>query len=283
MPYGDLRSQVVQRFSSYEDFARHNCTIEEREEYESLVDLGIVVYAGVDYAMILKEAESEADVLVWDGGNNDTPFYVPDVHVVIFDPHRAGHELLYYPGETNMRMAHIAVINKVNTAEPAKVAQVRENIARYAPDADLVLADSEVIVGRPEEVKGKRVLVVEDGPTLTHGGMSYGAGMIAARQYGAAQVVDPRPYAAGTIAQAFKSYPHIGPVLPAMGYSRDQIGDLEASINRTPCDLVLFATPIQLPRILSIDRPTLRVRYEYRDHGKPTLEEALRARMGNRL
>ena len=282
MPYGDLRSQVVQRFASYEDFARHNCTIEEREEYESLVDLGIVVYAGVDYAKILKEAESEADVLVWDGGNNDTPFYVPDVHVVIFDPHRAGHELLYYPGETNMRMAHIAVINKVNTAEPAKVAQVRENIARYAPEADLVLADSEVIVGRPEEVKGKRVLVVEDGPTLTHGGMSYGAGMIAAQQYGAAQVVDPRPYAAGTIAQAFQSYPHIGPVLPAMGYSRDQIGDLEASINATPCDLVLFATPIQLPRILSIDRPTLRVRYEYRDHGEPTLEDALRARMGNR-
>ena len=282
MPYGDLRSQVVQRFSTYEDFARHNCTIEEREEYESLVDLGIVVYAGVDYGKILKEAESEADVLVWDGGNNDTPFYVPDVHVVIFDPYRAGHELLYYPGETNMRMAHIAVINKMNTAEPAKVAQVRENIARYAPEADLVLADSEVIVGRPEEVKGKRVLVVEDGPTLTHGGMSSGAGMIAAQQYGAAHVVDPRPYAVGTIAQAFQSYPHIGPVLPAMGYSRDQIGDLEASINRTPCDLVLFATPIQLPRILSIDRPTLRVRYEYRDHGEPTLEDALHARMGNR-
>ena len=202
---------------------------------------------------------------------------------MLFDPHRAGHELLYYPGETNMRMAHIAVVNKVNTAEPAKVAQVRENIARYAPEADLVLADSEVIVGRPEEVKGKRVLVVEDGPTLTHGGMSYGAGMIAARQYGAAQVVDPRPYAAGTIAQAFKSYPHIGPVLPAMGYSRDQIGDLEASINGAPCDLVLFATPIQLPRILSIDRPTMRVRYEYRDHGEPTLEDALRARMGSKM
>ena len=283
MPYGDLRSQVVQRFSTYEDFARHNCTIEEREEYESLVDLGIVVYAGVDYGKILKEAESEADVLVWDGGNNDTPFYVPDVHVVIFDPYRAGHELLYYPGETNMRMAHIAVINKVNTAEPAKVAQVRENIARYAPEAVLVLADSEVIVGRPEEVKGKRVLVVEDGPTLTHGGMSSGAGMIAAQQYGAAQVVDPRPYAAGTIAQAFQSYPHIGPVLPAMGYSRDQIGDLEASINRTPCDLVLFATPIQLPRILSIDRPTLRVRYEYRDHGAPGLREALLERLKGRL
>jgi len=283
MPYGDLRSQVVQRFSTYEDFARHNCTIEEREEYESLVDLGIVVYAGVDYGKILKEAESEADVLVWDGGNNDTPFYVPDVHVVIFDPYRAGHELLYYPGETNMRMAHIAVINKVNTAEPAKVAQVRENIARYAPEADLVLADSEVIVGRPEEVKGKRVLVVEDGPTLTHGGMSSGAGMIAAQQYGAAHVVDPRPYAVGTIAQAFQSYPHIGPVLPAMGYSRDQIGDLEASINRTPCDLVLFATPIQLPRILSIDRPTLRVRYEYRDHGAPGLREVLLERLKGRL
>jgi predicted GTPase len=283
MPYGDLRAQTVQRFSSYEDFARHRCTIEEREEYEPLVDIGIVVYAGVDYGKILKEAESEADVLIWDGGNNDTPFYVPDVHIVLFDPYRAGHELLYYPGETNLRMAHIAVINKVNTAEPDKVARVRENIARHAPEADVVLAESEVIVGRPEEVKGKRVLVVEDGPTLTHGGMSHGAGMIAARQYGAAQVVDPRPCAVGSIAQTFREYPHIGAVLPATGYSRDQIGDLEASINATPCDLVLFATPIQLPRILSIDRPTMRVRYEYRDHGEPTLKKVLLKRLKGHL
>jgi predicted GTPase len=279
MPYGDLRLQAVQRFSSYGDFERHRCTIEEREEYEPLVDLGIVVYAGVDYGRILKEAEAQADVLIWDGGNNDTPFYVPDVHVVLFDPHRAGHELLYYPGETNLRMAHIAVINKVNTAEPVGVTLVRENIARYAPEADVVLAESEVIVGRPGEVKGRRVLVVEDGPTLTHGGMPHGAGMIAAERFGAAQVVDPRPYAVGSIARAFREYPHIGAVLPAMGYSREQIGDLERTINGAECDLVLFATPIQLPRILSIGRPSMRVRYEYRDHGEPTLKEVLLKRL----
>jgi predicted GTPase len=279
MPYGDLRLQAVQRFSSYGDFERHRCTIEEREEYEPLVDLGIVVYAGVDYGRILKEAEAQADVLIWDGGNNDTPFYVPDVHVVLFDPHRAGHELLYYPGETNLRMAHIAVINKVNTAEPSGVTLVRENNARYAPEADVVLAESEVIVGRPGEVKGRRVLVVEDGPTLTHGGMPHGAGMIAAERFGAAQVVDPRPYAVGSIARAFREYPHIGAVLPAMGYSREQIGDLERTINGAECDLVLFATPIQLPRILSIGRPSMRVRYEYRDHGEPTLKEVLLKRL----
>jgi predicted GTPase len=279
MPYGDLRLQAVQRFSSYGDFERHRCTIEEREEYEPLVDLGIVVYAGVDYGRILKEAEAQADVLIWDGGNNDTPFYVPDVHIVLFDPHRAGHELLYYPGETNLRMAHIAVINKVNTAEPSGVTLVRENIARYAPEADVVLAESEVIVGRPGEVKGRRVLVVEDGPTLTHGGMPHGAGMIAAERFGAAQVVDPRPYAVGSIARAFREYPHIGAVLPAMGYSREQIGDLERTINGAECDLVLFATPIQLPRILSIGRPSMRVRYEYRDHGEPTLKEVLLKRL----
>jgi predicted GTPase len=279
MPYGDLRSQAVQRFSSYEDFTRHRCTIEEREEYEPLVDLGIVVYAGVDYGRILKEAESEADVLVWDGGNNDTPFFVPDVHIVLFDPHRAGHELLYYPGETNMRMAHIAVVNKVNTAEASGVALVRENIARHAPGADVVLADSEVIVGRPEEVRGRRVLVVEDGPTLTHGGMPSGAGLIAAERYGAARVVDPRPYAVGSIARAFREYPHIGPVLPAMGYSPEQIEDLERTINGAECDLVLFATPIQLPRILSIGRPSMRVRYEYKDRGEPTLREVLLERL----
>jgi predicted GTPase len=279
MPYGDLRLQAVQRFSSYGDFERHRCTIEEREEYEPLVDLGIVVYAGVDYGRILKEAEAQADVLIWDGGNNDTPFYVPDVHIVLFDPHRAGHELLYYPGETNLRMAHIAVINKVNTAEPSGVTLVRENIARYAPEADVVLAESEVIVGRPGEVKGRRVLVVEDGPTLTHGGMPHGAGMIAAERFGAAQVVDPRPYAVGSIARAFREYPHIGAVLPAMGYSREQIGDLERTINGAECDLVLFATPIQLPRILSISRPSMRVRYDYRDHGEPTLKEVLLKRL----
>jgi len=279
MPYGDLMKQVVQRFSSYEDFEQQQCTIEEREEYEPLVDQGIVVYAGVDYGQILKAAEEEADVIIWDGGNNDTPFYYPDVHIVLFDPHREGHEILYYPGETNMLMADIAIINKVDTAPSANVERVRRNIERYAPEAEIVLAESPVLVDPPERIQGKRVLVVEDGPTLTHGGMSYGAGIIAAQEYGAAQIINPRPYAVGTIEETYHLYPHVGPVLPAMGYSTDQISDLERTINATDCDLVLFATPIHLTRILSINKPTLRVRYEYRDHGRPTLEEILLSRL----
>jgi predicted GTPase len=275
MPYGDLRTQVTQRFSSYEDFEKNDCTIEEREEYEPLVDQGIVVYAGVDYGQILKAAEQEADLIVWDGGNNDTPFYRPDIHIVLFDPHRAGHELLYYPGETNMLMADIAVINKVNTASLAQVELVRKNIERYAPKARIVLAESPVLVSNPEHINGKRVLVVEDGPTLTHGEMPYGAGFIAAKTYGAEEVVDPRPYAKGTIRETFLLYPHTGPVLPAMGYSKDQIQDLEGTINDVNCDLVLFATPIHLTRILSINKPTIRVRYEYQDHDHPYLEEVL--------
>jgi len=279
MPYGDLRTQVVQRFSSYEDFERNRCTIEEREEYEPLVDQGIVVYAGVDYGKILEDAEQEADLIVWDGGNNDTPFYRPDIHIVLFDPHRAGHELLYYPGETNMLMADIAIINKVNTASLAQVELVRKNIERHAPRAGIVLAESPVLVSNPEQIRGKRVLVVEDGPTLTHGEMPYGAGFIAAKTYGAEEVVDPRPYAKGTIRETYLLYPHTGPVLPAMGYSRDQVHDLEGTINSTDCDLVLFATPIQLTRILSINRPTIRVRYEYKDHDHPFLEEILLDRL----
>jgi predicted GTPase len=279
MPYGDLRTQVVQRFSSYEDFERNRCTIEEREEYEPLVDQGIVVYAGVDYGKILEDAEQEADLIVWDGGNNDTPFYRPDIHIVLFDPHRAGHELLYYPGETNMLMADIAIINKVNTASLAQVELVRKNIERHAPRAGIVLAESPVLVSNPEQIRGKRVLVVEDGPTLTHGEMPYGAGFIAAKTYGAAEVVDPRPYAKGAIRETYLLYPHTGPVLPAMGYSRDQVQDLEGTINSTDCDLVLFATPIQLTRILSINRPTIRVRYEYQDHDNPFLEEMLLDRL----
>ncbi len=275
MPYGDLRTQVVQRFSSYEDFEKNRCTIEEREEYEPLVDQGIVVYAGVDYGQILKAAEQEADLIVWDGGNNDTPFYRPDIHIVLFDPHRAGHELLYYPGETNMLMADIAIINKVNTASLAQVELVRKNIERYAPHARIVLAESPVLVSNPEQIRGKRVLVVEDGPTLTHGEMPYGAGFIAAKTYGATEVVDPRPYAKKTIRETYLLYPHIGPVLPAMGYSRDQIQDLEGTINDVNCDLVLFATPIHLTRILSINKSTIRVRYEYQDHDRPYLEEVL--------
>ncbi|MBA4393589.1 MAG: GTPase [Desulfobacca sp.] len=279
MPYGDLRAQIVQRFSSYEDFERHRCTLEEREEYEPLVDLGIVVYAGVDYGLILEAAEQEADVIVWDGGNNDTPFYYPDVHLVLFDPLRPGHESLYYPGETNMLMAHIAIINKVDTAPFANVEQIRKTIQRQAPKAEIVLAESPVLVSHPELIRGKRVLVVEDGPTLTHGEMSFGAGFIAANQFQAAEIVDPRPFAAGTIKRVYQSYPHMGPILPAMGYSPEQIKDLESTINSADCDLVLFATPIQLSRILSINKPMLRVRYEYKDFGTPLLEECLTRRL----
>ena len=275
MPYGDLRKQVLQRFSTYEDFLKHHCTIEEREEYEPIVDLGIVVYAGVDYARILNAAQKEADVIVWDGGNNDTPFYRPEVHIVLFDPHRPGHELLYYPGETNMLMADIAIINKVDTAPSGNVEIVRRNIEKHAPRAEIVLAESPVLVSSPERIRGNRVLVVEDGPTLTHGEMPYGAGAIAARKYGAAELVDPHEYAVGTIREAYKQYPHIGPVLPAMGYSEDQIRDLQDTINRAECDLVIFATPIHLTRIVSIARPAIRVRYEYQDHGHPLLEQLL--------
>jgi predicted GTPase len=275
MPYGDLRTQEVQRFSTYDDFEKHKCTIEEREEYEPLVDQDIVVYAGVDYGKILHEAEAEADIIVWDGGNNDTPFYRPDIHIVLFDPHRAGHELLYYPGETNMRMADIAIINKVDTSKASQVDQVKKNIKRYNPKAHIVLADSPVIVSEPDRIKGKRVLVVEDGPTLTHGGMAYGAGVIAAQTFGASDIIDPRPYAAGTIRETLESYPHIGNLLPAMGYSTTQIQDLEKTINHADCDLVLFATPIQLTRILGINKPAIRVLYEYEDKGSPTLEQVL--------
>jgi predicted GTPase len=279
MPYGDLRVQEVQRFSSYDDFERHKCTIEELEEYEPLVDQKIVVYAGVDYEKILREAEKEADIIVWDGGNNDTPFYRPDIHIVLFDPHRAGHELAYFPGETNMRMADIAIINKVDTASLAQVEQVKKNIEIHNTEAEIVLAESPVIVSRPERIKGKRVLVVEDGPTLTHGEMPYGAGVIAAKEFHAAEIVDPRPYAEGTIHETYLRYPNTGAVLPAMGYSADQIRDLETTINRADCDLVLFATPIHLTRILSIEKPAIRVRYEYQDHGSPALEEILIERL----
>jgi predicted GTPase len=279
MPYGDLRQQVVQRFASYQDFERQHCTIEEREEYEPLVEKGIVVYAGVDYARILSEAEREAEIIVWDGGNNDTPFYRPDVHLVLFDPHRAGHELLYYPGETNLRMAHVAIINKVDTAPSNNVARVRANIENFAPQADIVLAASPVLVSQPQRIRGKRVLVVEDGPTLTHGEMPYGAGVIAACKYRAAQIIDPRPYARGSIRATYARYPGVGTVLPAMGYSHQQIQDLQATINAVDCDLVMFATPINLTRLLTLNKPALRVRYEYQDHGEPRLEEVLVRRM----
>jgi predicted GTPase len=279
MPYGDLRLQEVQRFSAYEDFNKHNCTIEEREEYEPLVDQGIVVYAGIDYGKILKAAEKEADVIVWDGGNNDTPFYHPNVHIVLFDPHRAGHETAYFPGETNMLMADIAVINKVDSAPCEKTALVRQNIQQHNPKAEIVLAESAVLVSRPERIRGKKVLVVEDGPTLTHGEMSFGAGFIAAKMHNAAEIIDPRPFAVGSLKTTFQKYLHMDAILPAMGYGPQQIEDLEKTIANTDCDLVLFATPIHLPRILHIDKPTLRVRYEYQDHSKPTLEKVLLDKM----
>jgi predicted GTPase len=283
MPYGDLRRQVVQRFAGFEDFSRYPLTIEEREEYEPLVDQGIVVYGGIDYRQILAQAEQEADVIVWDGGNNDTPFFAPDLHVVLFDALRPGHERAYFPGETNMLLADIAIINKVNAAKPEDIEMIRTDISRYAPKADILLATSPPLVKEPERVAGKTVLVVEDGPTLTHGGMAFGAGLVAAEKFGAAEIVDPRPFAVGSLRQVFARYPHIGQVLPAMGYSEAQIKDLEATINNTPADLVLFSTPIHLCRLLTCNKPTIRVRYEYQDYGEKMLEEVLKEKMAPSL
>ncbi|MGD1995376.1 MAG: cyclic 2,3-diphosphoglycerate synthase [Anaerolineae bacterium] len=275
MPYGDLAAQAVQRFASYEDLDRHKCTIEEREEYEPHIDRGVVVYAGVDYGPILHQAEAEADVVVWDGGNNDPPFYYPDLYVVVADPHRPGHELRYHPGETNLRAADVVVINKVDTADPDGVSQVRENVYTVNPHAVVVEAASPIFVDDPAAIRGRRVLVIEDGPTLTHGEMPYGAGVVAARRFGAAELVDPRPYAAGSIAATFEKYPHVGPLLPAMGYGEKQIHDLEETINAAECDLVLTATPIDLRRLIDVDHPVDRVRYELQVIGRPTLEEVL--------
>lgn len=280
MPYGDLAAQAVQRFATYEDLDHHRCTIEEREEYEPHIDRGVVVYAGVDYEPILRQAEEEADVVVWDGGNNDIPFYQPDLHIVVADPHRPGHELRYHPGESNLRMADVVVINKVVTADPAGIAQVRENIFTVNPQATVVEAASPIFVDAPEAIRGKRVLVIEDGPTLTHGGMSYGAGVVAARRFGAAELVDPRPYAVRSIAATFEAYPDTGPLLPAMGYGDEQVRDLEETINGTECDLVLTATPIDLRRLVNVRHPLDRVRYELQVIGRPTLEEILVARFG---
>jgi predicted GTPase len=275
MPYGSLVAQKVQRFATLEDLDRHRCTIEEREEYEPHIASGGVIYAGVDYGAILTEAEKEADVIVWDGGNNDLPFYAPDLEIVIADPHRPGHERSYHPGEANLRRAHVVVINKIDTASPQDVETVRASIRELNPQAIVVDAASPLSVEGAEAIRGRRVLVVEDGPTLTHGEMRYGAGVVAARRYGAAAVVDPRPYAVGTIALTFEAYPGIGELLPAMGYGGQQIRDLEATIAQTPADLVLVATPIDLRRLIRIDRPALRVRYELQEIGKPDLEDVL--------
>jgi predicted GTPase len=276
MPYGILADQICERFSSYEDLDRYHTTIEEREEYEPHIDRGGVVYAGVDYEIILRQAEKEADVILWDGGNNDLPFYKPDLHIVVADPHRAGHELAYYPGEANVMMADVVVINKIDTADFEDISAVRRNVRSINPRALIVEAASPITAEDPKEIRGKKVLVVEDGPTLTHGGMSFGAGTVAAQKFGAAEMVDPRPYAIGSIKGTFQKYPTIGPVLPAMGYSPEQVKELEKTINATPCELVVVATPIDLRRVARIDRPCDRVRYELQEIGHPTLEEPLR-------
>lgn len=280
MPYGDLARQAVQRFATYDDLDRHEATIEEREEYEPHIDSGVVVFAGVDYERILREAEKEADIVLWDGGNNDLPFYAPDLYFVIVDPHRPGHEQSYHPGEANLRMADVVIINKIDTADQAGVQQVRANIRALNPAATVIDAASPIFVDDPAAIRGRRVLVVEDGPTLTHGEMAYGAGVVAAQRFGAAELVDPRPYAVRSIAETFAKYPATGALLPAMGYGEAQRADLEETIRATPCDLVIVATPIDLARVISIERPAQRVRYELQELGQPTVCDLLSAKFG---
>jgi len=275
MPYGDLRKQVCQRFASYEDLDKYECTIEEREEYEPHIDNGIIVYAGVDYEKILREAEKEADIIVWDGGNNDIPFYKPDLHIVVADPHRAGHEITYHPGEANLRMANVVIVNKVDTADPKNISLVKENIRKVNPNAVILEASSPITADKPELIKGKRALVIEDGPTLTHGNMPYGAATILAKQLGASEIADPRPYAVGSIKEAYEEYPHLGAVLPALGYGEKQIEELKETISRTPCDVVVIGTPVDLRRIMEINKPTVRVKYELKVLGPLSLEQIL--------
>ncbi len=275
MPYGDLAKQACQRFATYEDLDLHQTTIEEREEYEPHIDRGIIVYAGVDYEQILRQAEQEADVIVWDGGNNDTPFYKPDLHITLVDPHRPGHEALYYPGETNVLMADVILINKIETADPAAIRLVRESVHRLNPGATVIDGASPLFIDDPNVLRGQRVLVIEDGPTLTHGGMRYGAGVMAAHKYGAGELVDARPYAVASIKQTYDKYNHLSEILPAMGYGKQQMMDLERTIAATPCDLILIATPIDLRRVLTLDKPAVRVRYELQEIGSPTLADVL--------
>ncbi len=275
MPYGDLVAQECQRFASYKDLDRYNCTIEEREEYEPHLANGNVVYAGVDYEKILRMAEREADVIVWDGGNNDFSFYKSDLTIVVADPLRAGHEVTYYPGHVNLLLADVMVINKVDTAGRVEIDRLRENIRAFNPQAKIIEAVSPLFVEDPSVIEGKRVLAIEDGPTLTHGEMTYGAATLAAEKFGAKELVDPRPYAVNSLSDTFKKYPHIGKLLPAMGYGEEQIRDLAKTIKRTPCDTVLIGTPIDLKRLIKFDVPTTRVRYELQEIGYPTLEEII--------
>jgi len=278
MPYGDLEAQKVQRFAALEDLTKHNCTIEEMEEYEPHVVRGNVIYAGVDYEAILRAVESDpsgCDVILWDGGNNDFPFYKPDLMVTVVDPHRPGHELSYYPGEVTLRLADVVVINKIDSADFDNIQTVRANIERVNPHAVVVDAASTISVEKPEIIRGKRVLVVEDGPTLTHGEMKIGAGVVAAKRFGAAEIIDPRPYAVGKIAETFRIYPEVGTVLPAMGYGEEQMRDLTATIDRTDCDSVIIATPIDLGRVIKITKPNTRVAYNLQEIGNPTMDEVL--------
>ncbi len=275
MPYGDLEKQKVQRFGSIGDLKKHNCTIEEIEEYEPHIVSGTVIYSGVDYGAILAQAEKEADVILWDGGNNDLPFYKPDLHIVVADPLRVGNELGYFPGEANLRLADAVIINKVDTADVDAINELRSNIRMVNRKATIIDAASPLFVEHYDQIAGKRVLVVEDGPTLTHGEMKFGAGVVAAYRYGCAELVDPRPYTVGTITETFRKYPDIGTLLPAMGYGAKQVKDLEVTINRTPCDLVVIGTPIDLRRIVRIKKPSVRVKYELQEIGLPDLKTVL--------
>jgi predicted GTPase len=280
MPYGDLVKQKVQRFATYADLDKHECTIEEREEYEPHIDNGVIVYAGVDYEAILREAEKEVDIVLWDGGNNDFSFYKSDLAIVVADPHRPGHEKSYHPGETNVKLADVFVINKVDTADPAAVIEVRNSLHELNPNAIVVEGASPLFVDDPEAIRGKRVLVVEDGPTLTHGEMAYGAGWVAAKRFGAAEIVDPRPFAVGSIHDTYVKYPKTGTILPAMGYGDQMVKDLEETINKADVDLVVSATPIDLTRIIKVNKPMQRVRYELQEIGKPDLEDILKKKFG---
>lgn len=277
MPYGDLVKQRVQRYATLEDLKKYDCTIEEMEEYEPHIVRGRVIYAGVDYEAIVREAEKEADVIIWDGGNNDTSFYKADIEVVVTDPHRVGHELNYYPGEVNFLRADVIVINKVDSAEPAQVSHLMENIKKHNPNASIIKANSKLIPDNKDLIKGKKVLVVEDGPTLTHGEMKYGAGVVAAQRFGASEIIDPRPWTIGEISKTFEKYPDIGTLLPAMGYGEQQMKDLEETINRVECDTVIIGTPIDLGRILNINKPSVRIKYELDEIGTPNLTEILNA------
>ncbi len=276
MPYGDLREQVCQRFEKLTDLDHHKCTIEEREEYELHIEAGNVVYAGVDYQRILSEAEKEADVILWDGGNNDTPFFKPDLYITVVDPHRPGHELAYYPGETNLRASDVVIVNKMATAEKAGIDEVLANVKAVNPDAEVIECNSPLTIDGAQNIKGKRVLCVEDGPTVSHGEMPYGAAYVAAKEHGAAEIIDPRPFAAGSIKNTFQKYTHCEAVLPAMGYGATQVRELEKTINDSNCDLVLIGTPIDLGRMLNIEKPHLRIGYELEERNPGQLEKAVR-------